>query len=104
MPHGGHFLPRVQGIRTKKLYCPSSLYTPTGQSLLEGGIEMDGGLGSHATFQQGWEERPEQFLWVPGRWEAGRVGAGEQGTSWEVSPSLSTGLRVWWQSLSEPWR
>lgn len=47
------------------------------------------GSGGCATFQQGWEE---QLLWVPGWWEGGRVGAGEQGASWEASPSPSTGL------------
>lgn len=55
---------------------------------------MDVGLGSQAIFQQGWEERLEQLPWVPGRWDAWRIGAGERGLLGSVTVP-ETGLCVW---------
>lgn len=38
-------------------------------------------------------EREAGTFLVLGKWEAGRIGAGKQGTSWEMSPYKSIGLR-----------
>lgn len=48
------------------------------------------------------EKEAGTFL-VPGKWEAGRVGAGKQGTSWEMSPYKSIGLRSGGRAVKKRW-
>lgn len=73
------FLAMATGGQDGEECCPSSLLDSHMMEPFGGSGEMDVGLGSQAIFQQGWEERLEQLPWVPGRWDAGRIGAGEQG-------------------------
>lgn len=65
------------GFRTEKHCYPlSPLYShmvePSGRGHRDGWE-----FGESCRFQQKWEDRPG-LLWVPGRWEAGRVGAGSR--------------------------
>lgn len=65
---------------------------------------MDVGLGSQAIFQQSWEERVEQLPWVPGRWVAGRVGAGEQGPLGKCDCPRALICVNGGRARAEPWR
>lgn len=100
---GRHFLPWPRGSGWRRalplVLLHSHMMEPFGRERRDGC-----GFGSQTIFQQGWEERLEQLPWVAGRWEAGIVGAGEQGPLGKCDCPQALVSVSGGRARAEPWR